>query len=271
LESSVFYEDGEMNKPFQGRRLNSSLPDRHGAFFGSPCGHSTSGRAIQWSWRVEADFKNADEIGNAAGKSAKAETLDTELHALRRLEAVLFVAREPIPSRKMAQLADLADATQARTLARKLNELYDSQGHAFRLEEVAGGFVLLTRTSYARWLRRVEGIRQEEHQTPSALETLAIVAYRQPVLRADIESIRGVGCDEVLRQLMQRDLVRICGRSEELGRPYLYGTTKRFLQIFGLKSLERLPRADWIRNADEIFSFSAAEEPQPAVDNTPNV
>ncbi len=87
---------------------------------------------------------------------------------------------------------------------------------------------MLTRPHFARWLRRLDGLRPEEHYTQTALETLAVIAYRQPVLRADVEAIRGVGCDEVLRQLMQRDLVRICGRSEELGRPYLYGRPNVF-------------------------------------------
>ena len=87
----------------------------------------------------------------------------------------------------------------------------------------------------------------EERLSTPALETLAVVAYRQPVLRAEIESIRGVGCGEVLRQLIERDLVRIGGRSEELGRPYLYSTSKRFLQLFGLQSLEDLPRREFLR------------------------
>jgi segregation and condensation protein B len=94
------------------------------------------------------------------------------------------------------------------------------------------------------------------------LETLAIIAYRQPVERAEVEAIRGVSCDEVLRQLMQRDLVRIAGRLEDLGRPYLYGTTRKFLQVFGLQSLEYLPRAQKIREAEaEIASRLAVQTP----------
>ncbi len=122
---------------------------------------------------------------------------------------------------------------------------------------------MLTRPQFASWLRKLERVKPEVHQSQSAIETLAIVAYRQPVLRADIEAIRGVGCDEVLRQLMQRDLVRICGRSEELGRPYLYGTTKSFLQLFGLRSLDRLPRADWVRQAEVQFDNQVTDNSQP--------
>jgi segregation and condensation protein B len=167
--------------------------------------------------------------------------------ALQRLEAVLFLTREPLNSRKLAQYANLADGTQARTLIRRLNQFYDTAGRAFRVEEVAGGFQLLTRRKFAAWLRRLEHVPPETRLSAPALETLAVIAYRQPVPRADIEAIRGVNCGEILRQLMERDLVRIGGRSEELGRPYLYTTTKRFLQVFGLVSLDDLPRATAIR------------------------
>jgi len=161
---------------------------------------------------------------------------------MARLEAVLFLAREPMPTRKLAQLAGLADGTEARTLARKLNGLYDEEGCAFRAMEVAGGFQLMTRPQFAPWLWRLHGSVGEVRLSQPALETLSVVAYRQPVLRAEVEAIRGVQCGEVLRQLMERDLVRIVGRSEELGRPFLYGTTRQFLQLFGLRHLDELPR-----------------------------
>ncbi len=205
------------------------------------------------------------ESGPKAPETVVLEAKKAEVHAepdevLRgRVEAVLFVTREPIASRKLAQLAGLADATQARTLTRQLNKLYDDEGHAMRIEEVAGGYQLLSRPQFAKWLRRLASIPGEMRLSQPLLETLALVAYRQPVLRADIEAIRGVGCSEMLRQLMERDLVRIAGRSEELGRPYLYGTTKRFLQLFGLKTLERLPRAKELRSNEPIFSRAVDE------------
>lgn len=160
---------------------------------------------------------------------------------LKRLEAVLFLSREPHNTRKLAQFARLADGTEARTLLRALNRLYDEEGRAFRIEEVAGGYQLLTRRKFAGWLRRLAYVPSEVRLSGPSLETLAVIAYRQPVLRADIEAIRGVNCGEILRLLMERDLVRIGGRSEEIGRPYLYTTTKRFLQLFGLTTLEDLP------------------------------
>lgn len=160
-----------------------------------------------------------------------------------RVEAVLFVATEPLSSRKIAEVASLADGTEARTLIRQLNALYDSQASAFRVEEVAGGFQLLTRPRFGGWLRRLHPLPAEARMSAPALESLAVVAYRQPVMRAEIESIRGVQCGEILRQLIERDLVRIVGRSDELGRPFLYGTTKAFMRAFGLRSLAELPRA----------------------------
>jgi segregation and condensation protein B len=169
---------------------------------------------------------------------------------LAELEAILFLASRPISSRKLAQLAGLADGTKARTLVRTLNRIYDAQGYAFRIEEVAGGCLLMSRAKFAPWLRRLHEAWIEVRLSAPAMETLAVIAYRQPILRAEIEAIRGVQSGEVLRQLIERDLVRIVGRSEELGRPYLYGTSKRFLEIFGLKHIEELPN----------YSLEAKEE-----------
>ncbi len=163
---------------------------------------------------------------------------------IQRLESVLFLAREPLSSRKLSQYANLADGTEARTLIRRLNTIYDQEGRAFHVVEVAGGFQLLTRPQFAPWLRRLGIVPTEVRLSAPAMETLAVVAYRQPVLRVDVEAVRGVACGEILRQLMERDLVRISGRSEELGRPYLYSTAKRFQQLFGLRNLDELPRRD---------------------------
>ena len=179
----------------------------------------------------------------------------------QRLEAVLLLAREPLNSRKLARYAGLADGTAARTGVRQLNQVYDENGHAFRVEEIAGGFQLLTRPQFGPWLRRLEHVPAEVRLSAPAMETLAVVAYRQPVLRAEIEAIRGVSCGEILRQLMDRDLVRIGGRSTELGRPYLYTTTRRFLELFGLQTLDQLPRAE--------CAHADSRDPLPVADATP--
>jgi segregation and condensation protein B len=177
---------------------------------------------------------------------------------LARLEAILFLAREPLNTRKLSRYANLADGTRARTLIRQLNERYDACGRAMRVAQVAGGYQLLTRAKLAPWLRRLAHVPAETRLSAPALETLAVIAYRQPVPRADIEAIRGVNCGEILRQLMDRDLVRIGSRSEELGRPYLYATTKRFLELFGLNQIDELPRASELSQKSTLLPVAAA-------------
>jgi segregation and condensation protein B len=188
------------------------------------------------------------------------------------LEAVLLLAREPLSLRKLAQSANLTDATEARTLLTELRRCYDARGCAFGVEQLAGGYQLMTRPQFAHWLRPLVPAEQEIRLSPPALETLAVVAYRQPVLRAEVEAIRGVTCGEILRQLMDRDLLRIVGRSEELGRPLSYGTTKRFLHVFGLSNLDGLPLAAELRRrmaegenrqsrADNLSSSNATAKP----------
>lgn len=158
------------------------------------------------------------------------------------LEAALLVADEPLPTRRLAQAAGLADAATARRVLKKLQSLYDQDGTAFQIEEIAGGFQLLTRPDYHRWLTTLRRGGHDLRLTGPAREILAIVAYRQPIMRAAIEGIRGVNCAETLRLLMEKGLIKIAGRDDSLGRPVLYGTTKKFLQIFGLKSIKDLPR-----------------------------
>jgi segregation and condensation protein B len=166
---------------------------------------------------------------------------------LALVEAALFAADEPLNARRLASVAALADGNEARRLVRKLQMLYDKDGTAFQVEEIAGGFQLLTRPEYHPWLLRLRRASNELRLSPAARETLAIVAYRQPIMRTDIEAIRGVQCGELLRLLMEKGLVRIAGRHDSLGRPVLYGTTKKFLQVFGLKSLQDLPQVEQLQ------------------------
>jgi segregation and condensation protein B len=170
--------------------------------------------------------------------------------AMAAVEAALLAADEPLAPRRLAQAAGLGDAAEARRLVRRLHTVYEEGGSAFQVEEVAGGFQLLTRPEFHPWLARLRRAGNELRLSAPARETLAIVAYRQPIARADVESIRGVQCGEVLRQLMEKGLVRIAGRDDSLGRPVLYGTTKKFLQAFGLRALRDLPQAGELRLPD---------------------
>lgn len=202
-------------------------------------------RRIVWPQRRAPGWRAIGDFACERDQDSPREGVRPPL--LSTLEAILLLAREPLGSRKLAQLAGLADGTEARTLVRALNQLYDAEGCAFRVEEVAGGLQLMSRPKFAPWLRRLQAVPVEVRLSAPAMETLAVVAYRQPVLRAEIEAIRGVQCGEILRQLMERDLVRIVGRSEDLGRPFLYGTTRQFLQAFGLRHLDELPRSEHLR------------------------
>jgi segregation and condensation protein B len=181
----------------------------------------------------------------ASGVAPSGDDLQAKL---ARVEAALFLSREPLATRKLAILAKLADGTEARTVVKLLAQRYDDRASAMQVVEIAGGVQLFTRPVVADWVRRLHGESEEVRLSPPAMETLAVVAYRQPVVRAEVEAIRGVQCGEILRVLMERDLLRIVGRSEELGRPFLYGTTKKFLQVFGLRRLEQLPPIDQIHS-----------------------
>lgn len=163
---------------------------------------------------------------------------------LARLEAVLMMADEPLQARRLTDVCGLADAAEARALVERLRELYDRTGSAFQIEELAGGYMLLTLPRYHPWLARLKRTGHELRLTPAALETLAVIAYKQPIVRADVEKIRGVACGELVRHLMEKGLVRIAGRHDSLGRPQLYGTTRKFLQAFGLNTLKDLPEAE---------------------------
>ncbi len=158
-----------------------------------------------------------------------------------RLEAVLFLAKEPWGLRRLAQYAHIENGSRVKVLIEQLNSQYRARRYAFRILPVAGGYSLMTRPQFSPWLRRLHRGRETQLKlTPSALETLMIVADKQPVLRVEIESVRGVQCGETLRNLMDRGYIRIVGRSDDLGRPFLYGTTKLFLSDFGLNSLNDL-------------------------------
>ncbi|GAB6167245.1 hypothetical protein JCM19992_32450 [Thermostilla marina] len=179
---------------------------------------------------------------------------------LARLEAALFLAKAPLSGGKLSQLADLPPRTRTDVLVRRLNELYDRRGCAFRVVSVAKGYQLRTRPEFASWLRRLRRLPLEVRLSSPALETLAVVAYRQPILRTEIEAIRGVQCGEILRQLIERGLVKVVGRSDELGRPYLYGTTSYFLEVFGLRDLDELPFPEYRKPIEANVSTAASVE-----------
>ena len=159
----------------------------------------------------------------------------------RTLEALLFAAEEPLAVREMARAAG-SDSNTVRKVLPRLKAAYDAQLKAWELVEVAGGYRLVTRPEFYPAIQRLKTQTAQRKLTPAALETLALIAYRQPIGRADIASVRGVDPGPVLRQLLDKKLAKIAGRGAGLGQPLLYGTTDYFLEHFGLKSLQDLPK-----------------------------
>lgn len=161
-------------------------------------------------------------------------------------EAVLFASDEPLRESRLADIVGTSTA-QIRRHIKDLNDKYQANKNAFRIEQIAGGYQMMTLSPYNHWLKKLLHARDSGKLSPAALETLAIIAYKQPIIRADIEAIRGVAVGEIIRSLTYKALVKIIGRAEVVGRPLLYGTTKKFLEVFGLNSLKDLPKIEELK------------------------
>jgi len=177
------------------------------------------------------------------------------------IEAALFSAPRPLTAEELATLDADASLADVRAALDELKELLDFGQHGVELVEMAGGWQILTRPSLAEAIERAQFTARTPRLTGAALETLAIISYRQPVGRAEIEEIRGVSAGGVLRSLQERGLIEVVGRSEALGRPLLYGTTPSFLELLGMNDLADLPRAD---------ELTIALRPQPAASTGPD-
>ncbi|MHC4260684.1 MAG: SMC-Scp complex subunit ScpB [Planctomycetota bacterium] len=171
---------------------------------------------------------------------------DAELTMESVVEAVLFASDESLSTARLADIVGIG-VKQIREHIQNLNDKYEANNNAFRIEQIAGGYQMLTLSDYNHWLKKLLRVRSDSKLSPAALETLAIIAYKQPVIRADVEAIRGVQVGEVIRNLMYKGLVKIVGRAEVLGRPMLYGTTRKFLETFGLNSLKDLPKIEELK------------------------
>ena len=161
--------------------------------------------------------------------------------AKRILEALLFVFSEPVALKRIGEILPDLEAARIRQLIQMLNEEYTAGGRAFQIQEVAGGYQLVTDQALAPWIRRALQTPKPDSVSTAALETLAIIAYRQPITKSEIEMIRGVDVTASLDTLVERRFVRVAGRKESAGRPFLYGTTVEFLRHFGWKSIDALP------------------------------
>lgn len=184
------------------------------------------------------------------------------------IEALLLSSDRPLASARIIEALSLDEQPGAPRVVReavdRLNKSYETTGRSFRIEQVAGGYRAMLRSEHAPVLAALNRLQQSHTLSRAAVETMAIIAYKQPITRALLESIRGVGCGEVLRSLLDKRLIDITGRAEELGRPMLYGTTKRFLEVFGLASLKDLPNAaDFAPPVSAAPALAASVEAKP--------
>jgi len=162
-----------------------------------------------------------------------------ELKAI--LESLLFVSAEPIPLERLMVALGTVSKSELRQALQSLREDFDREGRGLQMVELAGGYQIVTRTEHAPWIKRLAKAKASPKLSRSGMESLAIIAYKQPIVRAEIEQIRGVEVSGVLRTLLERKLIRMVGRKDVPGRPIMYGTTKLFLQQFGLSDLSQLP------------------------------
>ena len=179
----------------------------------------------------------------------------------RIIEALLFASPEPLTIARIRSIVPGLEKQQVVEAINSLRQEYAGESRSFQIVEIGGGFQLTTKPDYAIWVGKLFEERSRQKLSRAALETLAIIAYKQPVMRSTIESIRGVNVDGVLRTLMERDLVRIVGRGEGPGRPLLFGTTRQFLIRFGLNRLSDLPKIEEIEEL--IASSGQAQADQP--------
>ncbi len=177
------------------------------------------------------------------------------------IESLLFVAEEPLAIERLTKIIPEAQTAQIRQALEELAVEYEARQGGFFLNQVAGGYQFRTRPEHMQWITRLLQPKPL-HLSKAALETLAIIAYKQPVIRSDIEHIRGVDCGGVLRVLLERKFIRVLGRRELPGRPLIYATTKRFLEVFGLKNLEDLPTPKEIEEFGSALSKDSEQDQQ---------
>jgi len=166
------------------------------------------------------------------------------------IESLLLVAEEPLQIDRINNILTGAEKKEIQNALAELSKEYEARKGGFFLREVAGGYQIRTRPEYREWIKRL--IQPKTLRlSRAALETLATIAYKQPIIRSDIEHIRGVNCGGILRMLLERKLIRVLGRKEIPGRPLIYATTKQFLEVFDLKNLKDLPTPEEIETMGE--------------------
>jgi len=160
------------------------------------------------------------------------------------LEALLFSSDKPLTLEQIKNALDTKETEQLHSVIQDLKSEYESANRGMRITEIANGYQMLTSSNFAPFLKKLYKERHVERLSKPALETLAIIAYKQPLTKHEIESLRNVNVDGVVKSLLEKDLIRVSGRKKAPGRPFVFGTTRQFLEYFGLKSLEELPKME---------------------------
>ena len=192
---------------------------------------------------TQEDIEDGEDL--AEEQEPEPDEIEATLETV--VEAVLFASDEPISPKRLVDIAEAGSVKQVNQCVKAMNKKYREGGFSFRIEKISGGYQMMTLSAFNPWITKLIKVRSDNKLTPAALETLAIVAYKQPIIRADIEAIRGVASGEILRNLMYKGMVKIVGRAEVIGRPMLYGTTKKFLDVFGLNTLKDLPKIEELK------------------------
>ncbi|MCQ2410299.1 MAG: SMC-Scp complex subunit ScpB [Elusimicrobiaceae bacterium] len=184
--------------------------------------------------------ETAPQADSAASQDSAPELVQTD-DLKKMVETLLFITDRPVKPSRLVDIIDGTDVKSVREVIQTLQDEYTAQGRAMQIVEIGGGFQMATKPEYGRWVRKLYNEKMTTKLSPAALETLAIIAYKQPITRAEMEAIRGVDVAGPLERLLERSLVRVVGKKDTIGRPMVYGTTDEFLRMFGLNKLSELP------------------------------
>lgn len=218
---------------------------------------------------TEQEFSATDLLVDVLQKTKDRQEEEEKLalareHVKRLIEALLFASSDPLPLKKIREVTELLHPLKPRiieTLIKELRDEYDQQRRGFELTEIGEGYILRTRSEYGKYIESLYSSRRGEKLSNAATEVLAIIAYRQPITRVQIDAIRGVDSSGTLYSLIERGLIEVVGRLEAPGRPSLYGTTQHFLKGFGLGSLDELPHRDQLcKQADQLPQSKKAKK-----------
>jgi segregation and condensation protein B len=247
-------------------KLNQKCQETAGQNLPKPSCQTNHIQALQTAQAQPHSQKNQDQQdATASGEKNKQYSEDKpgigsmrpdEDYLKKVVEALIFASDKPLGLKQIKDIVGDLDTRLIRKLINDIRQDFVNSQRSFNISEVAGGFQFSTDPAYGRWLKKLYNIKQGDYLTGPSLETIAIIAYRQPVTKSDIEFIRGVNVDGVISSLLQKKFIKITGKKDVVGRPYLYGTTTLFLQYFGLNSLDELPALSDFKEADLKFKKS---------------